>query len=92
MTEMPEISSDANQERKQVTTKNSSSSTISSMIATVRFAKVRLLAYIGGMDFESEFSNLNGSYLKTVQYSQIKLENGLFNKKREFVQFYATPY
>ncbi len=37
-------------------------------VGTVRLAKIRLLAYIGGMDLETELNNLNASYLsKTDQ-------------------------
>ena len=50
------------------------------LVGTVRLAKIRFLAYIGGMDLEAELTNLNASTSsKTDQlfYSR----TGLLNRK-----------
>ena len=49
--------------------------TVDTVVVTLRLSRVHLLAYIGGMDFDTEFSNLNGTYLKTVNSRQTRLES-----------------
>lgn len=85
LTESPSNSGNIDQEMKQTITKNVSSCTISSIIGTARLEKVRLLAYIGGMNFESEFSNLNSSYFEKVQMLHGRMENGASYRKRLYL-------
>ena len=72
--EMLDNASDTNQDRIKLVGKSGQSFNVSTVIVTLRLAKVRLLAYIGGMDFQTEFSNLNGSYLNTVNCWQNRPE------------------
>ncbi len=51
------------------------------LIGTVRLAKIRFLAYIGGMDLESELSNLNASYLAKTDQLQIARDAPLAARK-----------
>eukprot|EP00794_Sanderia_malayensis_P007184 gene7184-7990_t len=66
---------------KQQNPLTKSSSNIYCLIGTVRLAKIRFLAYIGGMDLESELSNLNISYLEKIDQLHISRDSNMANRK-----------
>ena len=75
MTEPFENTCDIHQERRTAVGATKQPFTVDTVIVTLRLSKVHLLAYISGMDFDTEFSNLNGSYLKIVNYRQTRPES-----------------
>ena len=83
LTESPSNSGDTNNEGKHSSVRMSPPLTAVAITGTACLAKVRLLAYIGGMDLESEFSTLNGSYLKKILYTQRKMDKGSIKGKRK---------
>ena len=80
---MNDSASETYPERRKSANKSADSTAVSKVVLTLRLAKVRLLAYIGGMDFQTEFINLNGSYLRTVGTWQNRLEH----RKSELLEF-----
>ena len=52
-----------------------------STVGTVRLAKIRFFAYIGGMDLETELTNLNGLFTKTNHHLQQNWQSRFFPRK-----------
>lgn len=69
------------QENRRSTGMQTSWIDVLSTVGTVRLTKIRFFAYIGGMDLETELTNLNGLCTKTNHHLQQNWHSSLFPRK-----------